>query len=306
MVRQIISTVVLILFGGASFTFGMISCATTNNEQERQTQHQEQPRQTEQTHGEISSEAEHGETEGTSAAVRGFAGSLLIPNLSADRGQQKALAGKSDQILSVWEILKTANGAVNILISAHTAGSESLSPLNDIMGKLSNKFSFAFSLILFFKILMMLTHYMVFLALIPICVLIIIIVIWTSKEKKSAFRLILISAIIAVAVAAALPVSFLLSSVIEEKILAHDITSLLESINEKGDAAKALERNVSSARSGSITNNISTARNLGNGIVADVTNYYIIFSFLYIVIPILILLFFIFLSIYFVRLIKNR
>ncbi|MCL2229816.1 MAG: hypothetical protein FWC01_01865 [Treponema sp.] len=299
MVTRIISTVVLILIGCASFAFGMISCSTTNKQGGEPVQ-----TQAAQTQGSGTEAAAQTERERSSSPIGAFFSHLLIPSLDADKGQQKTLADKSTQILSVWETLKTANGAVSILMSGQAAGSASLAPLDSVMGKLSDKISFSYSLIFFFKVILMLAHYIVFLALIPICVIVVIVVLWTSKEKQSAFKSIVASAIIVVAVAAALPVSFLLSTVMEEKILAHDVTNLVESIDAKGHSAQTLERNAAAARTSSA--HIATAKTLGNGIVTDVTNYYIIFSFLYIVIPILIVLFFVFLSIYFIKLIKTR
>jgi len=277
MTRQIISTIVLILIGCASFSFGLISCKTTNNRQTQEVQ---------SSQGARSAQAEVQSSAGDRA--RGVLASFLIPSLNADKGVQKALADKSKQVLGVWATLKVTNGVIN------TIGSNSLSPLDTIMGKLSDMLSFAFSVLLFGKILAMISSYMVFLAIIPICIIIIIIAIWTHKDKKRVQKVILTSILISVVTAITVPAAFHLSSLIENKVLYSDVTSLVSTIEAKGRTAETMGRSV------------SAARNLGNGVIEDVINYFILFTFVYLVIPILTLLLFIFLTRHLIKMIKNR
>jgi hypothetical protein len=300
MVKRIISTVVLILIGLASFSVGLISCQTSKKPQTEQTRDK-------------NTEADFTLIQGSSAIVkhgnivkhgRDIA-SVLIPDLKAEKGLQKALIEKSNHILSVWEYLKVTKGVGSILLAAQATGTEALSPADDIMGKLSNLLSWAFSLMLFWKILLTLSGYMIFLAVIPICVIIIIVLLWTYKDRKKVPKLIITTALISLLITFTVPLALYLSSVLDTKLLADNIETLTASIDEKGKLAENMDRNVSAARrqSASIVSYIGNSKNLSNGMIEDVINYYMIFLFVYFFIPVVLIILIIFLARHFIKLI---
>jgi len=299
MIKQIVSTVLLILIGCASFSVGLISCQTANKSQTPGSQ--AQARGTKQEQAAVKEDPaviKHG---------RNIA-SILIPDLKADKGLQKSLLGKSDQVLSVWESLKMAKGVVSILLEAKATGTESLSPSGEVMGKLSNLLSWAFSLMLFWKILLTISSYMIFLVVIPVCAIIIVVLLWTYKDKKKMPKLIITTALVSVLLTFTIPLVMQLSSIVDSKLLGSNVDTLVTSITAKGKSAETMDRNVSAARrqSGSIVSYIATAKNLSNGMIEDVINYYMIFLFVFFFIPIVFIILIILLGRYFIKMILAR
>ncbi|MCL2800561.1 MAG: hypothetical protein FWD28_02210 [Treponema sp.] len=296
MSKQIIITVALVLMALLSFSFGLISCGSTGKAQ---------------TQAQQPAAARPAPSPAQSAAAvvqRGFISNLLIPDITADRGLQKALGEKSKNVMTVWSVLKVANGTVNILQSAQAAGGETLSPINNIMGKLSNMLSFSFGLLLFWKVLLMISSYMVFLIVIPICAIIAIVLIWTYKDRKRVNKMVLSYVLIGIIAAFAIPAALHLSTLLEKKLLIYNVTTVTASIEAKGRTADTMERNVSAARrqGNSVANFIVNARNLGNDLSEDITNYFILFIFVYLITPVIVLLVIIFLARYFIKMILSR
>jgi len=207
MAKRIIFTVVLVLIGCGSFSFGLLSCRTVNNQQAAE------PKAAQAASGAQTDPAsqEKPQIRPVAGAI-GFVTSLLMPNMNAEKGLQKKLADKSEQVLGVWATLKVTNGVVNILQSSQAAGSESLSPNDYIMKKLSNMLSNAYSVILFLKILLAVSGYMVFLAVIPICAIITIITIWTYKDRQRVHKIVITAVLISLIVPFAMPPAFQMSS----------------------------------------------------------------------------------------------
>ena len=296
MIKQIVSTVVLILIACASFSVGLISCGTASKAQTQEAK----PR----------GAAAAQETKQEAAVLkqgRGIA-SVLIPDLKADSGVQKAMVQKSDQVLSVWESLKMVKGAGSILLAAQATGTESLSPSDEIMGKLSNILSWAFSLMLFWKILLTISSYMIFLVVIPVCAIIIVVLIWTFKDRNKVPKLIMTTALVSLVLTFTIPLALQLSSILDSKLLGNNVETLVTSITAKGKSAETMDRNVSAARrqSSSIVGFIAGAKNLSNGMIEDVINYNMIFIFVYLFVPLVLFILIFFLARYFIRLILSR
>jgi len=282
MAQKIIFTIIMLLIGCGSFSFGLISCGSVDNPQNQETQAQRstaaQAAQTTQT--------AQRDSQAASASRGGVITSFLLPELSADKGIQKSLDGKSKQILNVWERLKTVNGVVN------AANSEALSPTDNIMKKLSGMLSFFFSMIIFWKVLLALSGYMIFFAVIPICAIIAIITIWTYKDRKKVLRILIVSIIISLIIPFAIPAAFQISALMDNHILTKNVNTLVDSIDAKGRAAEGMR-------------NVPAIRELSNGMIEDVTNYLVIVIFVYLVVPVLFLVSLFFFVRYFVKLILH-
>ncbi|MCL2440179.1 MAG: hypothetical protein FWD14_00415 [Treponema sp.] len=300
MTRQIIFTVVLILIGGASFTFGLISCGSVNNVQTGAAPAAQG--------GAGAAQPAQGGAPEVRQSVLGSVASFLLPELDADKGLQKDLAGKSKQIMDIWAVVKVTNGVINMLQSVQGAGSESLSPQDIILQKKSGFLSFAYSVVVFGKVLLMLSGYIIFLAVIPLCALITIIVIWTYKDRKRVHKIVISTVLISLVVIFAVPVAFHLSSLLDKHVLSHNVDSLVSSIEAKGRSAESMDRNVAAARrqNGSIVSFIGNVKTLSNDLIEDVINYFIIFIFVFVIIPVLCLLAFFFFTRYAVRMILIR
>ena len=295
MKKLIIFTVLLILVAGGSFFFGVLICRST----QRAAAAREAQLNQEDT------DDSSAESPAAPAVTQNPFISFLVPDMNAQKGVQKAFSDKSHQVFFVWETLNAANGVINLL---QTAGGEALSPVDSIMKKISNQLSFAFSLILFWKILLALSGFMVFFAVIPVCALVIIVMIWTCKDRRNVHRIIIASLLIGLIIPFAIPASLQISSLMENNFLSGNINSLVASIGEKRETADTMESAVSAARrhGTSAVNYIENAKTLGNDLTADIMNYFVMFTFVYLVIPVLFLLALFFLARYFIKLIQNR
>jgi len=295
MLKKIIFTVVIVLIAAGSFLFGIFTFGSSPDT------------------GNIAvtaSGTEAGEDNQLTEEIdnftdikqRGPVVSFLLPDVNAEVGIQKDLTKKSREVLGVWATLKVINGVINILQSAQIGGSffveasinplEFLSPVDNVLDKLSDMLLWAFAAILFEKILLAISGYIVFLIVIPVCAIITVITLWTYKEKQKVHRVIIVSLIISLIIPLAIPVSFQLSSLMENKLLTNNVERVLASINEKGETAGEMENEVTGLRrvGNSIMAFMNTAKDLGNALIEDMINYFIIFIFTNIVIPIITIL----------------
>jgi|TergutMp193P3_1026864.scaffolds.fasta_scaffold00406_19 hypothetical protein len=279
MKKRVIFTIVLAVIGASSFFFGVKAFSLVNSGKNREDVQDSQ-----------------------NVKPRGAVAAFLIPDIERERGIQKKLTEKSKQVLGVWATLKVINGVINVLQSAQIGGSffveasvnplEFLAPIDNVLDRISNMLLWALGAILFEKILLAISGYVVFLIIIPVCALITIATIWTSKDKTKLRKTVIVSALVSLIVSFAIPISFQLSAIMETKILTNNVGYVLSLINEKGDAAETMEREVTGLRrvGSSIINYMSNAKNLGNALIEDIINYFILFIFTSIVIPILTIL----------------
>jgi len=243
---------------------------------------------------------------------------LLIPDVSSEKGAQKPLFDKSNQILNVWTSLKTINGVVNVMRSAQVRGNffiegsvnpaEFLSPTENALEKVSAMLLGAFSAVTFQKVLLSVAGYLVFIILIPLCALITLIILWTDKDKTKLHRIFISSVLISVIISIAIPVSIQVSSLLGNKIMAKEINTLVASMEEKGKTAKTMEDDIARTRrtGNSLINYMPRVRDLSNAMIDDAVKYYIIFLFINIIFPILTLLLIFFLTRYVTRLILGK
>jgi len=225
----------------------------------------------------------------------------LISDSDKEKGIQHRLTEKSKQVAGVWTTLKTVNGVINVLQSIQLGGSviveasvspmEFLSPIDNILDKISNLLLFAFSAIVFEKVLLAISGYIVFLIIIPVCAIISIVSIWTSNDKSKINKVVIVSVLINLIVMFAIPVSFYLSSFIEKTVLSNNMNKVLSSIEAKGNTAAKMEKELTSLKKvgSSVSAYLTNAKNLSSAVIEDMVNYFIIFIFTSIIIPILII-----------------
>ena len=244
--------------------------------------------------------------------------SLLFPDIDKERGIQKALTEKSREVLGVWATLKILNGVINVLQSAQVGGSffveasinplEFLAPISSVMDDLSSVLLWALGAIIFEKVLLSISGYIVFLVVIPICAIISIITLWTYVDRSRIHRVLIVSVIICLLIPLAIPISFQASTLMETKILTNNVSTLVASIQEKNKTAESMEKDVTGlARVGrSITNYMVRVKDLGNALIEDMINYVILFFFTNVFIPIFTILGLYYLARYFIKLILSR
>jgi len=223
----------------------------------------------------------------------------LITDSDKEKGIQKSLTEKSKQVAGVWATLKAVNGVINVLQSIQVGGSaiveasanpmEFLSPIDNVLDRISDMLLWAFAAIIFEKILLAISGYFVFLIIIPVCVIISVVTIWTSNDKSKITKVIIVSVLINLIIIFAIPISFYLSSFIEKEVLTHKLNTVLTSINTKGNTAAKMEKELTGLKriGSAISSYLTNAKNLGNALVEDMVNYFIIFIFSCIIMPIL-------------------
>jgi len=334
--KKIIITVVLVIIGFSSLAFGAVSFglidfpqkldsktkeavqakkkAAQAKEKELQAKEKEAQAKIKQT---LAKEKEKILKENP-IKPKGPMAAWLITDSEKEKGIQKALSEKSKQVAGVWATLKVVNGVINVLQSVQIGGSviveasvnpmEFLAPIDNILDKISNLLLWAFGAIIFEKILLAISGYVVFLIVIPVCVIISIVTIWTSKDKSKISRVVIVSVLVSLIVLFAIPVSFYLSSFIEKKVLTHNVDTVLASITARGNTAEKMEKDLTGLKKigSSVTSYLTNAKNLSSAIIEDMINYFIIFVFTNIVIPILTILGLYFLTRYSARMILKK
>jgi hypothetical protein len=344
--KKVVFTIVLVVIGLSSLAFGAISFGLiplpqkldSQTKKELQSKKEEEAKKKEETKKkeeetkkkeevkkkeeakkkELQTKENEKNVKEKPVIPRGPLASWLISDTEKEKGIQKTLSEKSKQIAGVWATLKVVNGVINVLQSVQIGGSviveasvnpmEFLSPIDNILDKISNLLLWAFGAVIFEKILLAISGYIVFLIVIPVCAIISIITIWTSKDKSKINRVVIVSVLVSLIVLFAIPVSFYLSSFIEKKVLTNNVNTVLESINAKGNTAAKMEKDLSGLKKigSSITNYLTNAKNVGSAVIEDTINYFIIFIFTNVIIPILTILGLYFLAKYSVRMILKK
>jgi len=228
-------------------------------------------------------------------AKKGAVFSFYNMDAESERGIQKALTEKSKQILGVWAALKVINGVINVLQSAEVgvvAASinplEFLAPVDNVLDKISNMLLWALGAILFEKIILALSGFLVFTFVIPICAFVSIIAVWAYKDKTRMRKIVIVASLISLIMPFAIPLSFLASTFVEGKFLTNKVSSLVSSLNEKEQDADGMRSNITAGSIGrTIANYLTNAKNLGEAMIEDIINYFIIFIITGILIPIL-------------------
>jgi len=222
-------------------------------------------------------------------------GAFFSPGAENERGIQKALTEKSKQILGVWAALKVINGVINVLQSAEVgvvAASinplEFLAPVDNVLDKISNMLLWALGAIIFEKIILALSGYLVFTFLIPICALISIITVWAYKDKTKMHKIVIVALLVSLIVPFAIPLSFAASTFVEGKFLTNRVSAIVSSLNEKERDADGMRNDITVMSVGrTVVNYLSNAKNLGEAMIEDMINYFIIFIITCILIPVL-------------------
>ncbi|MCL2442685.1 MAG: hypothetical protein FWD13_04380 [Treponema sp.] len=316
MPKWLIFTIILVLIGLGSFVFSLISFSSADKSQVEGTQDSETTEITGKTDtSEITLTAQdvqavllafaaqqalENEQNVPGEKKKGIITSFLFPDPDLDRGVQKALTIKSEQIFDVWDVLKNCNGVINVIQSAHPGNSEFLVPVDKTMNKMSEMLYNAYGAIVLNKYLLFIFSHIILLVIIPIYVVISIIVICTKRDKSKTLKLVIVTVLVCFIMLFIVPISLQLSSFMEKAILSGNIDNLVTSIEEKGEIIQEMKDEITEQRilGRSVVSYIDSAKDTGNALIKDITNYYIIFVFSYIVFPILMFLCIVIITIY--------
>jgi hypothetical protein len=209
----------------------------------------------------------------------------------------QSLNEKTDQFMKVWGTQKSVQGNVNILYTTDVRAVypaanplEILAPTNTMLNKISTLFRWALTVLIFEKTLLAVSVPIVFLILIPICILISIYRLWAYRDKKNLHKIVIVSALICVIVSLAVPISLKMSTFVDEKVLSGSVNKVISSTEETEENAKKFNSDLRRFRrtEASINSYLSTSNDLSNAAVKDSINYLVIFLLVYILIPVLI------------------
>jgi len=308
--NYLIFTILFILIGAGSLTFGLMSCQSVNSAKTVTASDNNENKGSQENKDKTEAVA--------SPRPRGQVASFLIPETQSDKGVQKSLNQRSHQILDIWAAVKAMSGVINVLQSAQVKGNyfieasvnplEFLAPIDNIFKKISGMFFGAYSVIIFQKMLLSLSAFLIFILIIPICALVTIVILWTYKDRTKTLKIVIASVLITLIIIFAIPFSIDTSSLLGNKILAKNINTLVATIEENGKTAIAMEEDIVRSRKtgNSIINYMGRVKTLSETIIENAINYYIIFLFIFVVIPILTILVIFFLTRYVVRLILGK
>lgn len=238
------------------------------------------------------------------------------------KGIQNILTRKSQQILTVWAVVQTVDGLINVLEKVNP-GFGILSPLDNVLDKLSDVLLYALGAVVMEKLLLSLSGFIVFKIIIPVCLLLCILTLWIKGDAERIRRIIPVFVLIVVSIACAIPGSLQLGVIIEKQFFTDKISILLADIADTGKNAEKIESDVNgsvetdtktreggfldklkdsvntvtsqvssavSSAASLITNIpvfISNAKKLSDALIENVMNYIVIFLITNIVIPIL-------------------
>jgi hypothetical protein len=224
-------------------------------------------------------------------------------NSENEKGLQRTLTNKSQQILTVWGATRVASGVISLLQSIEVGGSffveanfnplEFLASLDNVLDKTSDVCLYALGAILIEKLILALSGWVAFRIIIPIAMFIGIISIWIGKQKANVLRVLISFGIIGTVVCTAVPISVGLSQVIEKKIFTNEIQRTMNEINLKNNEVEGVQKGIEGNSKGlpkkildSVHNFFENAKKLADALVQDVINYIMIFVVTNIIMPI--------------------
>jgi hypothetical protein len=289
MLKKILFTLLLIIICVFSFYVGVRPFGPLAAWQDRN----EKTQAAEEAKTESSVKAE------SSTKVEGEEGSEEIVKNKNWKSIHQSLNEKTDQLMNMWGVVKSAHGTVNVLYTTDvkavypTANPlEVLVPTNNILNRISNLFRWALTSLIFEKTLLTLSVTFVFLVLIPICALISIFLVWINKNDRKLHRLVISSVLICLVISVAVPVSLKLSTITDEIIFSRNVTNIISAMeeNEKNSGTFNSELRRFRRTEASINDYLSTAGDLSHAVIRDSINYLQIFFMLNILIPALILI----------------
>ncbi|MCL2722067.1 MAG: hypothetical protein FWD47_12130 [Treponema sp.] len=291
MKNWIINVIVLVLVAIGSFFLGILASGfisvPRNNVVLEETVQQ----------GAVQNQEAEAEDESAVRQKVSFA-SFLFPEINSEKGLQNALNEKSAEILNIWEILKTGNGVISIIQAAHSGNTEFLSPIGSSMGKISDSLLWASAAVVFKKYLLFISSYIILIFIIPVFILISVVSIVKNKDRKKTPKLVGVTVFISLILLFVIPASMHISLFASNVILSDNMSNLITSIEEKGETVKNMETEITGLRrqGRSVLNHSANARDLGNSLIKDTTDYFIIFIFTNIIIPVLTIIGIVFLA----------
>ena len=205
---------------------------------------------------------------------------------------QLSLTEKSDQIFTVWEDQKSVHGVINVLQSAEAGNlsvkpGESLSPYNKTNNIVSGIFLFTLGIMVFLKTLLSLSVPVVFLVIIPIIIVINIVTLWKSKVK-GVHRVLIAAIVTSLIVSFAGPVVIKISILADDYIFSKNVNEIVASLEESASHADSIDVDLRSGRRNpaAIQNHITSIKSLSNNVVKDAFTYLLLFTIIFILIPV--------------------
>lgn len=207
----------------------------------------------------------------------------------------KSLDEKTSQFQKAWGTVKTVQGNINILHSTDVRAVypvsnplEVLTPVISALNKISNLFRWSLAVLLLEKMLLVVSVPLVCLVLIPICSIKAIYHVWTYNDKRSLHKVIITAVMISAILLLAVPLTLRVSLIIDEKVFAPSVNTVMSSMEGIDKSATAFNRELREFRrsESAINGYLSTSNRLSDAAVKDGTKYLLIFLMVNILLPV--------------------
>ncbi|GHV83650.1 hypothetical protein AGMMS50212_09900 [Spirochaetia bacterium] len=224
-------------------------------------------------------------------------------NSDNEKGLQNTLTQKTKQIFVVWGITRGASGLIALLqsvelsVSIGVGGSLNpmawLSPVDNILDKVSDVCLYAIGAVLIEKFLLALSGWAAFRIIIPLCAILCIALIWLDKQKIAVKKIIAGVSLIGFSICIAVPLSVQVSCIIEKKIFVNEIDKTIREMQLKNADVENMQNDIEKQGFSpgriitSITGFFTNAKNIADALISDVMNYIMIFILTTIIIPII-------------------
>jgi hypothetical protein len=206
---------------------------------------------------------------------------------------QISLTEKSNQVLKAWAAQQSVHGVINVLQTAdHGALSvkpgEVLAPYNSNHKVISFLYLVALWVIVFGKTLLSFSVPVICLVIVPIIMIINIAALWKSGDKKGMHRIVIAAVVTTLIITIAVPVIMKISILADDYVFSKNVNEILTSLEESEKSAGRIHADLRGGKRSSavIQGHITFARRLSNTVIKDSFSYLLVFTIIYILIPI--------------------
>jgi len=206
---------------------------------------------------------------------------------------QLSLTEKSDQVLKAWTAQQSVHGVINVLQTADTGNlsvkpGEGLAPYNSTHKVISFLYLTALWVIIFGKTIVSFSVPVICLVIIPFIIIINIIALWKSKDKKNTHRILIAAIVTTLIISIAVPVIMKVSILVDDYVFAKTVNEITVSLEESEKGAGRIDADLRSGRRSNtaIQNHITVTKRLSNTVIKDSFAYLLIFTIIFILIPV--------------------
>ena len=239
-------------------------------------------------------EASSGTAAGAGSSQGGFGAQVKsILNKITPKNLQVSLTEKSNQVLKAWTAQQSVHGTINVLQTADYGAlsvkpGEVLAPYDSTHKVISFLYLVALWVIVFGKTLLSFSVPVICLVIVPIIIIINIAALWKSGDKKGLHRILIAALVTTLIITAAVPAIMKISVLADDYIFNKNVNEILTSLEESEKGAGRINADLRSGKKSNavIQGHITFTRRLSNTTIKDSFSYLLIFTILYVLVPV--------------------